>query len=359
MCSACITISPRASNSAVEASRRSLMFAECAERISTAPISSQIARSAPVSTWSSTGSIIARVQPDRAGAVDLAASPAARAASTRAARRPPGPRSGCRAPATRAAPRARAAPRRSWQRGGHAAAPAARRPPRARPPPRARRGDADRHELERLRRDRCSRSGPRARPRTPCAARQEWGWRRPGPGARTPGRGSAARRWPAARRRPRLRAPRRACSPSSSTAVAIASAVSAASDSSTRALHVAAARRDDQAERRQHARCARADDRLDPELVGDRRRVQRPGAPEREQRVAARVDPALDGDDPQRAHHLGVGDADDPLRARERLEPELAGERPDRAPRRRPRRARRRPPAARRRPGTRAPGSRR
>ncbi len=40
---------PSASNSAVEASRRSLMFDECAERISTAPISSQAARSAPVS----------------------------------------------------------------------------------------------------------------------------------------------------------------------------------------------------------------------------------------------------------------------------------------------------------------------
>ena len=64
-----------ASNSAVEASRRSLMLAEWAERISTAPISSQIARSAPVSTWSSTGSIShgsSRSQADRAGVVDLA-----------------------------------------------------------------------------------------------------------------------------------------------------------------------------------------------------------------------------------------------------------------------------------------------
>ena len=52
MCSACITISPCGSNSAVEASRRSLMLAECAARISTAPISSQIACSAPVRTWS-------------------------------------------------------------------------------------------------------------------------------------------------------------------------------------------------------------------------------------------------------------------------------------------------------------------
>ncbi len=56
MCSACITICPSASNRAVEASRRSLMFDECAERISTTPISSQAARSAPVSTCSSIGS---------------------------------------------------------------------------------------------------------------------------------------------------------------------------------------------------------------------------------------------------------------------------------------------------------------
>ena len=58
MCSACMTISPFASNSAVDASRRSLMLAEWAERMSTAPISSHTARSAPVRTWSSTGSML-------------------------------------------------------------------------------------------------------------------------------------------------------------------------------------------------------------------------------------------------------------------------------------------------------------
>ena len=56
MCSACITISPRASNRAVEASRRSLMLAEWAARTSTAPISWQAARSAPVSTCRVMGS---------------------------------------------------------------------------------------------------------------------------------------------------------------------------------------------------------------------------------------------------------------------------------------------------------------
>src|SRR3954452_4174935 len=56
MCSACMTISPRGSNSAVEQSRRSLMFAEWALRTSAAPISSHAAFRAPVTTCSSTGS---------------------------------------------------------------------------------------------------------------------------------------------------------------------------------------------------------------------------------------------------------------------------------------------------------------
>ena len=50
-----------------------------------------------------------------------------------------------------------------------------------------------------------------------------------------------------------------------------------------------------------------------PELGGDRRRVHRAGAAERQQREAARVDAALDRDHAQRPHHLLVGDADDPL----------------------------------------------
>ena len=53
MCSACVTILPASSKSAVEQSRRSLMFAENAERMSAAPISSAIARSAAPITWSS------------------------------------------------------------------------------------------------------------------------------------------------------------------------------------------------------------------------------------------------------------------------------------------------------------------
>ena len=53
MCSACTIIRPRPSKSAVEQSRRSLMFVENAERTSTAPISSAIARRPLPMIWSS------------------------------------------------------------------------------------------------------------------------------------------------------------------------------------------------------------------------------------------------------------------------------------------------------------------
>ena len=53
MCSAWAIIRPRASKSAVEQSRRSLMFAEKAERTRAAPISSAIERSDAPITWSS------------------------------------------------------------------------------------------------------------------------------------------------------------------------------------------------------------------------------------------------------------------------------------------------------------------
>ena len=58
MCSAWHSVSPAASNSAVEQSRRSLMLVECEARISASPVSSTIeARAAPItstvigSTW--------------------------------------------------------------------------------------------------------------------------------------------------------------------------------------------------------------------------------------------------------------------------------------------------------------------
>ena len=61
MCSAWATIRPRASKSAVEQSRRSLMFAENADRTSAAPISSATAAErARRSTWSSMFTLSAR-----------------------------------------------------------------------------------------------------------------------------------------------------------------------------------------------------------------------------------------------------------------------------------------------------------
>ena len=75
MCSACMTIWASASNSAHDASRRSLMLAEWAALTSTAPISSQAARSAPETTRSVIGSTLtspspARIVPDSSTSPD-------------------------------------------------------------------------------------------------------------------------------------------------------------------------------------------------------------------------------------------------------------------------------------------------
>src|SRR5919201_4274235 len=60
MCSACAIIRPLSSKSAVEQSRRSLMLAEKADLISTAPISSAIDRSELPRTWSSIFTLASR-----------------------------------------------------------------------------------------------------------------------------------------------------------------------------------------------------------------------------------------------------------------------------------------------------------
>ena len=62
----------------------------------------------------------------------------------------------------------------------------------------------------------------------------------------------------------------------------------------------------DEPERGQHAGRRRHEHRAHPELLGERAGVQRPGAAERDEREVARVVAALDGDDAQRAQHLGV-----------------------------------------------------
>src|ERR671922_1907380 len=69
MCSACTIMRPRSSKSAVEQSRRSLMFAENEERTRTAPISSAIERSAKPRSWSSIFTIWSRSREDECGTI--------------------------------------------------------------------------------------------------------------------------------------------------------------------------------------------------------------------------------------------------------------------------------------------------
>ena len=111
MCSAWTTMRPAASNSAVEQSRRSLMLEENAARISTAPISSAIARSALPVTCSSTGTIapVTAAAPARASRVhrSLRTIRPAPSTSPRPARRGPARRRSVRPPATRCSRRRR------------------------------------------------------------------------------------------------------------------------------------------------------------------------------------------------------------------------------------------------------------
>ena len=123
-----------------------------------------------------------------------------------------------------------------------------------------------------------------------------------------------------------------------------------------RAGGVAAAVRGAEAEGGEDAAGARAEQPPGAELFGDRRRVHRAGAAERQQGEAARVDAALDRDDAERPHHLLVGDADDPGGGLQRVQSQFIGQRADRslAPPRR--RGRLRPPGSSRRRGCRAAG---
>ena len=95
MCSACAIIRPASSNTAVEQSRRSLMLAENAERISTAPISSATARSELPITCSST--FIASAPACRRRSSRRASRPAP-STSRRPARPPTGPLTSRRTP---------------------------------------------------------------------------------------------------------------------------------------------------------------------------------------------------------------------------------------------------------------------
>ena len=63
-----------------------------------------------------------------------------------------------------------------------------------------------------------------------------------------------------------------------------------------------------------HAGVPRHHDRIDLERPGDLARVHAAGAAERDEREPARIVPALDGHDANRALHVRVGDADDAFR---------------------------------------------
>ena len=79
-------------------------------------------------------------------------------------------------------------------------------------------------------------------------------------------------------------------------------------------------------ERREDARRLGDEHRPDLELLRQRAGVQRAGAAERDEREVARVEAALDRDDPQRREHLGVDDRDHVLRRRaDRRERPLGG----------------------------------
>ncbi len=69
----------------------------------------------------------------------------------------------------------------------------------------------------------------------------------------------------------------------------------------------------EQAGRRQHARMRRHGNPSDAQFARQRRRVQRPAAAQRQERVTAGIDAAADRDEPDRFRHLGV---ENPMDAR-------------------------------------------
>ena len=350
MCSACITIAPSASNSAVDASRRSLMLAECAERTSTAPISSQAARRAPSITWSVTGSmrLTRALQHHGVGAGRRRASRAAPPASSRRSSNTAGPVQPRLAGAEHARlalvagePRARAALAAVAAALGRGSGPgtaavtrtvtssssascvavavaalvgAVERAAAARRRPGVRR--RLHRQLEGLARvaQLVGRAQLRVRARP---ARR--GRARP---SRSTRRREALlrqlRRRPAARSRPRRGGARRA---------------------RARA-------------RRARRRCAGTITRRIPSSSAISAAWSGPGAAEGHEREVARVDPALDGDHAHGRGHLGVGHPHDPERGVHRIEVRARRPAPPRpAPRRRGRARRRRPAASRRRGG--------
>src|SRR5215216_4884434 len=328
MCSACMTIWASASNSAQEASRRSLMFALWDAFTSTAPISSQAARSAPETTRSVIGSTGTLLQPDRAGLEHLAR-PAGRngerglgqldqgrALDLRARRGLAGQHRGLVLLADedrRARGRLRAGRGRARRGGVHVGSG-------------LRRGRAQRDELD------------LALGVAEAVGLLVGGVEGLAQLARVPVRldgqleGLAAVAQLGGQAHVGLRVAELLARPLGQRGGLAPQGVvrEIVAPQQHAALDVAAALGDDEAERRQHARGARAEDPGHPELLRNVGGVQAAGAAEAQQRQLARVDAALDGHHAQRADHLGVGDAADPLGALERLEAERVRELGDR-----------------------------
>ena len=347
MCSACITISPVR----VEQRGRGVAALLDVGRVGRAHehrahLLADARASRPRSTCSVTGSrprrSCARSSEQRAVLVGRPrASRAARRPSPPAARRPPGPSSRSpgagsprrtvrlEPPAAEAARARRALRRRRRAAGGPQLAAGARSMAR----------DAHVHELELARPGRRSRSARACarskRSRSSCGGRVE----------RAPrtvqlerlARGSAGRRTPRAGRPAARRAravgelvdDRGGARPRASSA--------SAEQHAARDVAPAVRRRRARAPRARPRRAGRARARCSSSSAS-RAACIGPGAAERDERVAARVDAALDRDDAQRAQHLLVGDAHDA--------PARSPRRPGRA-RRRGRRPRARPPRGR------------
>ena len=324
MCSACMTIAPSASNSAVDASRRSLMLAEWAERTSTAPISSQAARSAPSITCRVTGPMPLttrapgsrrRRRPRRSSReAPPASSPRARTTAGPASRASPGP-------STRASSSSPAITTRRVPRSSAVAAALGRGSGAGRG-----RGDAHGHQLElgivvavavaglvglvelasQVVRRRVRRGLDRELEGLAGVAQLV---------GRAQLRVRVAQLVAGPRRQPVERrgdgSPASAPSPPSSTL----------STTSRRCSESTSPSADSTPPVFGHDHAAHL------ELVGDLGGVERPGAPERHQREVARVDPALDRDHAHRRGHLAVRDPHDPQRGIDHVQVELSRQR--------------------------------
>ena len=305
----------------VEASRRSLMFAECAERTSTAPISSQAARRLPSITWSVIGSMaVSERRRDRRGGRFIAPSPPGRLGGRAS---PRAPRASTRAARTTAA--------------GPSTPPSGEAVPGGRPRLGAgqRHGHAHGHELEPGAPRPSSRSAPRGRGRRRARSSPGPAPGRPGPAARRPGPRSAGRRWRAARRSAQRRPLAQLLAPALRQPLDRRARFASASASSPVRRTLSTRSR-----RRSATTSPKADST--PLATGTSTRrmpsssaicggVQRAGSAERHERQLARVDAALDRHDAHGLGHRGARHAGDARGGLLEPEAELVRQRAHRA----------------------------